>query len=358
MRIFIVCNLQAWIRPNRCLYSHRAIINWVKTTHYSSMWFTPIFCNVAFWHRPDIATSMWTVALSNRDAPHKPILVNYQLFIILYCIVGNQKILNWLELSSTIWPLVLCLFLYFFLLLPIIVCLLLCSQYIVRSGPGSCNHARAPAYYAESIGSTVGFWGFRCNDWKDWALGFCSPSNSKNYALMGMHASNEWVSVIQMFDFCIAAMRAFREQCLHCSIVCCCYFYYYYYCQTDIKPPSQSFQCSNVKYIFMISIYLLITDNFNQNNTEKKKQNIRKKLYEIKLSVYAWMHREKVLCRWEQRQSECVAGYMSMAFYLSSCWRTCVRWRVRSNVITSMIIKICCSDETQKKNTDKQRLLT
>lgn len=28
--------------------------------------------------------------------------------------------------------------------------------------PGSCNHERAPAYYAESINSEIGFWGFRC----------------------------------------------------------------------------------------------------------------------------------------------------------------------------------------------------
>lgn len=28
--------------------------------------------------------------------------------------------------------------------------------------PGSCNHDRAPQYYAESINSELGFWGYRC----------------------------------------------------------------------------------------------------------------------------------------------------------------------------------------------------
>lgn len=30
--------------------------------------------------------------------------------------------------------------------------------------PGSCNHDRAPQYYAESINSDVGFWGYRCRE--------------------------------------------------------------------------------------------------------------------------------------------------------------------------------------------------
>lgn len=30
--------------------------------------------------------------------------------------------------------------------------------------PGSCNHIRAPEYYAESIYSDKGFWGFRCGN--------------------------------------------------------------------------------------------------------------------------------------------------------------------------------------------------
>lgn len=36
-----------------------------------------------------------------------------------------------------------------------------CYQQTDKS-PGSCNHDRAPIYYAESIQSDTGFWGFRC----------------------------------------------------------------------------------------------------------------------------------------------------------------------------------------------------
>lgn len=32
----------------------------------------------------------------------------------------------------------------------------------IELSPGSCNHDRAPEYYAESINSEEGFWGFRC----------------------------------------------------------------------------------------------------------------------------------------------------------------------------------------------------
>lgn len=38
-----------------------------------------------------------------------------------------------------------------------------CYQQISAS-PGSCNHNRAPEYYAESISSDIGFWGFRCGN--------------------------------------------------------------------------------------------------------------------------------------------------------------------------------------------------
>lgn len=56
---------------------------------------------------------------------------------------------------------------------------------------GSCNHARAPQYYAESITSQAGFWGFRCKDWMAWALGMCTPAKSDELAIMGMKANNE-----------------------------------------------------------------------------------------------------------------------------------------------------------------------
>lgn len=59
----------------------------------------------------------------------------------------------------------------------------------VNLGIGSCNHDRAPIYFAESINSEDGFWGFKCNEWKDWAMGICR--NSETQALMGWKATNE-----------------------------------------------------------------------------------------------------------------------------------------------------------------------
>lgn len=56
--------------------------------------------------------------------------------------------------------------------------------------PGSCNHARAPEYYAESISSDIGFWGFRCPHWYLYAIGVCREEQSEAFAIMGMHANN------------------------------------------------------------------------------------------------------------------------------------------------------------------------
>lgn len=55
--------------------------------------------------------------------------------------------------------------------------------------PGSCNHARAPEYYAESINTKVGFWGFRCAHWYLYALGMCREEETDAIALMGMHVN-------------------------------------------------------------------------------------------------------------------------------------------------------------------------
>lgn len=65
------------------------------------------------------------------------------------------------------------------------------SKFSYFSGVGSCNHDRAPIYFAESINSETGFWGFKCTEWKDWALGLCR--NSADQALMGWKATNEYV---------------------------------------------------------------------------------------------------------------------------------------------------------------------
>ncbi|XP_066142114.1 pancreatic triacylglycerol lipase-like isoform X1 [Euwallacea fornicatus] len=40
----------------------------------------------------------------------------------------------------------------------------------------SCNHHRAPLYYAESINSRVGFWGWKCESFVQYLLGGCPPN--------------------------------------------------------------------------------------------------------------------------------------------------------------------------------------
>ena len=91
--------------------------------------------------------------------------------------------------------------------------------------PGSCNHDRAPEYFAESIYSEQGFWGFRCGElfywlfiphftttkdcakvnemtffiifhnisahWYLYALGFCKEEDSDSIAEMGYNADSE-----------------------------------------------------------------------------------------------------------------------------------------------------------------------
>lgn len=54
---------------------------------------------------------------------------------------------------------------------------------------GSCNHARAPAYYAESISSEEGFWGYECEHWYDYVVGLCREQED-NYAIMGKSTPN------------------------------------------------------------------------------------------------------------------------------------------------------------------------
>lgn len=65
----------------------------------------------------------------------------------------------------------------------------------VSPGTGSCNHDRAPIYFAESINSEAGFWGFKCKEWKDWAIGLCR--NSMEQAIMGWKAINEYVLYVK-----------------------------------------------------------------------------------------------------------------------------------------------------------------
>jgi hypothetical protein len=55
---------------------------------------------------------------------------------------------------------------------------------------GECNHNRAPKYYAESMNTDVGFWGYKCEHWYSYALGMCNSGSSKEIALMGYHMDN------------------------------------------------------------------------------------------------------------------------------------------------------------------------
>lgn len=68
-------------------------------------------------------------------------------------------------------------------------------NYIV--GVGSCNHDRAPIYFAESINSVAGFWGFKCKEWTEWALGGCRENHEQ--AIMGWKATNEYFEIILFF---------------------------------------------------------------------------------------------------------------------------------------------------------------
>uniref|UniRef100_A0A1B0CT57 Lipase domain-containing protein n=2 Tax=Lutzomyia longipalpis TaxID=7200 RepID=A0A1B0CT57_LUTLO len=57
------------------------------------------------------------------------------------------------------------------------------------TSPGSCNHDRAPIYFAESINSQRGFWGYKCFHWYAYVMGLCRKDDHYT-ALMGMHAPN------------------------------------------------------------------------------------------------------------------------------------------------------------------------
>lgn len=55
---------------------------------------------------------------------------------------------------------------------------------------GECNHNRAPEYYAESIATEVGFYGYRCAHWYLYMLGLCPVRDDSMIALMGAHTPN------------------------------------------------------------------------------------------------------------------------------------------------------------------------
>ncbi|ALC38227.1 CG34447, partial [Drosophila busckii] len=55
--------------------------------------------------------------------------------------------------------------------------------------PGSCNHERAPRFYADSINSKLGFWARQCSSWLIHLFGLCSTRAPT--ALMGYHVGKQ-----------------------------------------------------------------------------------------------------------------------------------------------------------------------
>ncbi|KAE8752585.1 hypothetical protein FOCC_FOCC000707, partial [Frankliniella occidentalis] len=64
------------------------------------------------------------------------------------------------------------------------------SGKLTRITDSSCDHARAPAYFAESIASPQGFWGFSCSSIISFYTGLCSPDDAAELVLMGEHANS------------------------------------------------------------------------------------------------------------------------------------------------------------------------
>ncbi|XP_060527852.1 pancreatic triacylglycerol lipase [Cylas formicarius] len=57
----------------------------------------------------------------------------------------------------------------------------------------SCNHHRAPLYFAEAINSEIGFWGWRCPNYFSYILGRCLPGDIKK--VMGAHVAERFEGV-------------------------------------------------------------------------------------------------------------------------------------------------------------------
>ncbi|XP_059046364.1 lipase member H-A-like [Achroia grisella] len=54
-----------------------------------------------------------------------------------------------------------------------------------NASSSSCAHARAPAYYAESINTDVGFYGTKCYSWISYMIGWCELYDSSDDVLFG-----------------------------------------------------------------------------------------------------------------------------------------------------------------------------
>lgn len=61
------------------------------------------------------------------------------------------------------------------------------------TGPIVCDHHMAPAYFAESIGSLVGFWAWPCSDALEYISGKCPQGG--DHQLMGERVNKRYVVV-------------------------------------------------------------------------------------------------------------------------------------------------------------------
>lgn len=61
------------------------------------------------------------------------------------------------------------------------------------SGFFACNHHRAPLYFAESINTKSGFWGWPCPTYGEYLFGRCPPKEPQ--IIMGEHVSRSSVGV-------------------------------------------------------------------------------------------------------------------------------------------------------------------
>lgn len=51
------------------------------------------------------------------------------------------------------------------------------TEFVIVADPMACSHHRAPDYFAESIRSLTGFWGWKCESYIYYLLGFCPHNN-------------------------------------------------------------------------------------------------------------------------------------------------------------------------------------
>ncbi|XP_036224293.2 endothelial lipase [Bactrocera oleae] len=63
----------------------------------------------------------------------------------------------------------------------------------VEAEPGSCNHERAPRFYAESINPKQEFWSSRCTNWLYFVLNICGVDS--NDARMGYHVDESLTGI-------------------------------------------------------------------------------------------------------------------------------------------------------------------